>query len=246
MSGPIILAILFVVAFLIAKFPTHAKKTYTYVGKALSSSAPEKPDTKTQWYKKYWWMVLVAGGVSYCLWAGIISIPTPSLRTTWEWTKDHWLWILFGIALAYVASYFKKEWEPAAKAARGVLIALVPVLFIGVPVVNAIWGDGPNSSQSQRAAAMAEVPLTSMPRAKWSTFNLPAGVGKKSAKIVYTAEMGGKHIVTKGVGFELYEEHADGKVCAGGGPCTTSPPVGAYVENTSGEAHSVPFAFESN
>lgn len=137
------------------------------------------PDAQVEEQKKRWeWLkalfpksrgawtaigIVLAGAVLWFFWSSAPATPgwslkAPTLGQAWQFVKGYWLWIFVGIAVAYMLSYLiKKEREPAAKAARGILVMMVPMLFVVLPLVDFFWGEkSPSAQVQQRQAVVRE------------------------------------------------------------------------------------------
>ncbi len=107
----------------------------------------DEPDAKGGWFAmKYLWYALLVAGVIVALLAVTWlwpsqspSLESPSLKTVWEGTKNHWLWIVLILGLPFFLLFISKE--PWAKALQWFLATVAVMLFIGIPLVHVIWGE---------------------------------------------------------------------------------------------------------
>ncbi|MBU6388673.1 hypothetical protein KGQ72_02285 [Patescibacteria group bacterium] len=123
-----------------------------------AASAPPAP-RNSSWFSRYQrplFIVLGVLGIAVLLYFGVhsSSLESPSLKTVWEATINHWFLILLVLGLAYILlSIIPKDAGAVAKAKvlKGAIVWLVPILFVGIPLVYLIWGDKPVAPQTASA-----------------------------------------------------------------------------------------------
>jgi hypothetical protein len=156
-----------------------------------------------------------------------------------NWSYDKWLPLFIIWIVGYILIVLNAE-KGAAMTFKWILSVVMIMLIVVLPVWS--WVVTP-STASQRAAAMAEIPLTSMPEEKWPELEMAAGIDQKSKEVRFTPELAGKRMVTKGAGYKLMARYRNGTVCDTDTPCPDGQ-IALYVVNELPVPNKIRYAFK--
>jgi hypothetical protein len=137
MSGPIGIAIVGLIIFVLWKYWEHVKKAAVVVGKAMKSNSSSRnssdKDEKERSIKTWWTIVLILIGVMIFFWKIYTPGLQPSQVGSWSW--DHWTWLLAfcGILITLVRIHAKSLGTLTDKLQTMVITAIL-VMFLGFPV----------------------------------------------------------------------------------------------------------------
>lgn len=204
---------------------------------------------KYGWPMQYLWAIPVIVLIGFGVWWGISSLGSstppktpsssgwsleaPSLKTVWEWTKNHWLWIvLILVILLFLPSVFAKTWLKPLPWLAAITAFMLFVLF---PVLVGIQGDeNPNSHQR------SEIPLASSPQSTWPKLVIPPGIGSES-ELIHVPP--GTQLSIAGYKFRLYNVYQDKTRCAYGNDCKIAPLAGTIAVNESADENIIHYAY---
>ena len=249
--GSIVLVAIFWVAYLIAtRKSTRNLSTSTAIPPTLPGGSNGK------WYEQYggymWSVLLVIVGGGAVLWGMYHPV---RLADAVQW-QEYWfpLLALWGFAAALVALNAKALAAAAAKTLQWVLAGVVFTLFIGLPVVDWIYGD---DEPVKPTRVLTRVPQDDLPQvrdvggnvtdpATWPKLYL--SIAEPKSALLPMAP--GKRIVmaaVKGTKFKSHTVYRDGHECVStkGSACPDGGVVGAYATNEGDVDIIVSYAYDS-
>jgi len=200
----------------------------------------------------FWWLSGTSGTPSVSE-TETTSWKAPSLATVVSAARDYWLWILilWGVAVVLVAVFCTGM---VAKTLQWVLAGVVFTLFIGLPVVDWIYGD---DEPVKPTRVLTRVPQDDLPQvrdvggnvtdpATWPKLYL--SIAEPKSALLPMAP--GKRIVmaaVKGTKFKSHTVYRDGHECVStkGSACPDGGVVGAYATNEGDVDIIVSYAYDS-
>ena len=168
-------------------------------------------------------IVLVVWGLQGTLGTPSQSLQSPSLKTVWETTKDHWLWIFLTLAILYALTFFlPEEKKGVAIKSQWSIASLGVLLFVVFPFLGLFTGTGGHEQNRM------EIPLESARPALPPPRPVVISPGGKSEPIAIPPDA---HVDVTGNNFRVHNVYQDGHECAFGEACTDGPVASVYITN---------------